>query len=146
MLSRLSEKFEGLFVVKQTQHTNTRLFLTFCLIFVVMAILPLYFKYEDYNYGKYKVAYQEARSIVRQYHGEHGEYPIGGAVDLREEKSLRDFFADGLTHGRLYYVDLELVPALSALKYRYIIDIDRGTLYTSEHVAYRLERWHLAVH
>lgn len=145
MIKGLSEKIEGLFTVQRTQQTNTRIFLNFCLIFVVIAILPLYFKYEDYNYGKYKAAYQEATTLVEQYHSERGEYPIGEVVDLNAEKSLKNFFAEGFSHGRIYYVDLQQLPALSALKYRYIVDIDRGILYTSEHVAYRLKRWHLAV-
>ena len=145
MLTRLSEKFEDLFTVKQTKHTNGRLFFTFCFIFIVVAILPIYFKYEDYAYAKYKEAYQEAQTVVKQYYSEKGEYPMTDPIRWEKEKSLQDFFSKGLSHGRLYYVDVELVPALKTLKYRYIIDIDRGTLYTSEFIAYRLERWHMGI-
>ncbi|MBS4039182.1 MAG: hypothetical protein KGZ81_01140 [Flavobacteriales bacterium] len=145
MLTRFSEKIEELFTVKQTKYTNGRLMFTFLMIFAVVAILPMYFKYEDYAYAKYKEAYQTAQAVVRQYHSEKGEYPTTGPVQWEKEKSLQEFFSEGLTHGRLYYVDAELVPELKNFKYRYIVDIDRGTLYTSQHIAYRLKRWHMGL-
>ncbi len=140
---RLSERFEELFTVKQTKHTNGRLLFTFLLVFVAAAILPLYFRYEDYTYAKYKAAYQEVKAAVEEFHAVKGEYPIGHPIQWDNEKQLKAFFSKGRTHGRLYYVDVEQLTQLKELKYTYLIDIDRGTLYTSQFIAYRLERWHM---
>ncbi len=142
---RLSERFEELFTVKQTKHTNGRLLFTFLLIFAVVAILPLYFKYEDYSYAKYKAAYQEVKLAVEEFHAAQGEYPISTPIQWENEKHLSEFFTEGRTHGRLYYADVEQLPQLKELKYTYIIDIDRGTLYTSQFIVYRYVRWHMGV-
>jgi hypothetical protein len=145
MLETLYEKVESLFEVRQTSYTGKRIFLTFILIVLAAASLPLYFRYEEKIHEDYALAYGEAKNWISTYRASHGEYPLGQLVSLEDEKDLKKFFEENRLNveRRLYYANVEKLPELNQHKYTYIIDVDHGTLFTAEYVIYNMRRMHV---
>lgn len=145
-MSKLLKKIDNLFTVKRTKQTPGRIFITFCILLMVVASVPIYFIYEDYTYGKYKEEYYLVKQHIESYKQLEGNYPIGKPIDWKEEKDLALFFEENhlSRDKRLYYIDDSSIPQIRELKYTFIIDVDRGTLYTSEFVVYYFRRLHLA--
>lgn len=146
MFIKILEKLDGLFTVKQTQYTRKRVFFNLFLAILVIMSLPIYFYYEDWNYEKYLVEYNQASQLINEYTEVNGVYPIGEAVEIQKEKDLYDFFKEmnlSLTR-EFYYVDMTLLPEFKDFKYTYIIDSTNRYIYTSESVVYKMARWHYA--
>jgi len=145
-MNKILEKMEGLFVVNRKETTYKRGFLAFILVLAGVAILPAYFKYEDYTYAKYKAEYNYVIEIVEKYNEEHGSYPLGEAINWNKEKNLNLFFEESnfSRNRELYYIDINLMSGLENNKYTYIIDSNKGNIYTREYVVYQNRRWHFA--
>jgi len=145
-MNRLLEKIENLFVINRKQTTYTRAFISFIIVLAGVAVLPTYFKYEDYTYAKYKKEYDSVVEIVEQYNKEYGRYPLGEPINWAKEKNLNLFFTENKLSGNreLYYIDIKLLDELKNNKYTYIIDVQHGKLYTREFVVYKNRRWHFA--
>lgn len=147
-MGRVLEMIDELFTVKQSKFTKSKLFFTFILALVGFMLFPIFFRIEDYNYNKYKSDYNYGQEIITEYHQKMGEYPVKEAVDLNKEEKLKEFLSKNNKddeNTRLYYIDVGLVPRINELKYTFIVDIDKGTLYTRESIAYRFARWHFAI-
>lgn len=145
-MEKIKGKLEDLFVVKQTKYTGKRIFFTFALVILMGMSLPIYFMFEDYNYEKYLIEYEMVDANIKAYYEAEGLYPAAEAIKWDNEKNLRYFFEDNHfnLNRRLYYVDITLMPNISEINYTYIIDIDTGTLFTSEFKIYHFKRWHFA--
>lgn len=148
MLQKIGDKIEDLFTVKQTKYTGKRLIITLGLAILFIFSLPIYFKYEDYAYEKYKQHYQEATQIIIDYYQAYGVYPTGDQIKWDQEKNLNTFFTENNfnKNRRLYYIDLDVLPEIKAKPFTYILDIDHGVLYTREFRVYQNRRWHLAIY
>lgn len=145
-MGKIMEKIENLFVLDRKETTYKRAVLGFIIVLAGVAILPLYFKYEDYTYAKYKKEYDFVVEVVEKYNGENSSYPIGEPINWANEKNLKLFFTENQlsTNRQLYYIDTTLIKELENSKYTYIIDGQRGNVYTREFVVYKNRRWHLA--
>ncbi|MBM7614293.1 hypothetical protein [Alkaliphilus hydrothermalis] len=141
---KLFEKLDGLFEVKQTKFTGSRIFVALCLMVVMLMSLPMYFKYENYRYQNYYNEYIEAKNLTFDYAEIHGKYPIGEKINLKKEKDLYGFLNNYLGDRQLYYINTDLIPEMKDFKYTYIFDTKYEYMYTSEFVVYKMRRWHLA--
>lgn len=144
-MGKLGEKIEDLFTVKQTKYTGKRVLITFAFVILAVMSLPLYFMYEDYAYEKYLQEYSVVSNNVKAYYEANGQYPVGEEISWESEKDLRIFFEENKLNynRRLYYIDNSLMSEAEDYENTYIIDIDYGTLFTSEFKIYHFERWHL---
>ncbi len=143
-MNKLLEKFEGLFYVRRKEPTYRKALFTLTLVLITGFSLPIYLKYEDYSYGKYKEEYNSVVEIVQRYKDQNEEYPIGNIVNWDNEEDLNMFFKDNnlSRSSSLYYIDINILDELKDKKYTYIIDIEKNNMYTSEFVVYNFRRWH----
>ncbi|KAB3534128.1 hypothetical protein F8154_09325 [Alkaliphilus pronyensis] len=146
-MEKISDFIENIFSVSYTKQTRGKTFFALVLAVIGVFMLPIFFKIEDYNYAKYKEEYSLAEEIVNEYYSQSNTYPIGGPIEWDKEKKLYKFFKEGNLNmnRRLYYINADLVPEIKDFKHKYLVDIDKGTLYTQKSVAYRFRRWHFAL-
>ncbi|ABR50279.1 hypothetical protein Amet_4199 [Alkaliphilus metalliredigens QYMF] len=147
-MGTLMDKLDSLFTVERKDNNFKRIFMTFVLLILVGVSLPMYFMYEDYAYNKYKDHYEQVKTVVEEYKLQEGVYPVGEEMSWSDEKQLNTFFqSNNFNQARqFYYIDKSLLSQWVPSKYTYIIEIDTGTLYTSEFVVFKNKRWHLAYH
>lgn len=139
------EAIEKLFEVKQKKNTLPKTIMTFVLFLVLANMLFIFFAFEDRIYGAYKEDYAHVKSNIIEYKTQNGNYPVAKEVDWSKEKNLYNFLIDNkFTMGStFYYLDLNVIEGLEKVKMKYIIDIDREIVYTSQSVPYKNKRWHI---
>lgn len=142
----LLEKLEGLFVVKRKETTYKKGLFALVLVLIAGFSLPIYFKYEDYAYGKYKEEYDYVVGEIEMYRDENNNYPLGDPINWNNEKDLKKFFVENKfsTNRELYYIDEYVISELKDKKHTYIIDPQNETVYTSEFIVFHYRRWHFA--
>lgn len=143
-MGKILDKLDALFYVNRKKLTYKKGCLMFVLVLLAGFSLPIYIKYEDYTYDKYKAEYNYVLEILETYKSEEGEYPIGEKADLNEEDDLKEFIMQNNFRigNDLYYIDTSLIDKLGDIKNTYIIDMDTHRIYTGEFVVYRFTRWH----
>lgn len=143
-MTGISDWFEKLFEVKRKKQTPLSIFVMLILLFLLGNSLFILMHYQKKSYEAFAIEYSTVKSAVLKYENDHGEYPIGSSVDWSKEKNLTMFFEEnGLTMGlQYYYVNISLLELSEKVKKTYVIDVDRGILYTREFEIYGLKRWH----
>ena len=147
MLEGLRDRIEILFTVKQEKQTGKGILISFIIAVLIFISMPIYFRYEDYAYGRFQKSYHAVKDRVMAYYEVHGAYPQGNEINWEQEKNLARFFeANGMDKNRrLFYLDTEWLSELGQLKETYLIDIDYGMIYTSDFQIFHFARWHYAV-
>ncbi len=145
MWEKVQESIESIFEVKQTKYTGKRIFFTFCLVVLMAFSLPMYFRYEAKVHHAYATEYQQVKAWTVAYYQQHGNYPVKEQVALADEKDLAVFFETyHLDENQdIYYLQQEKWPHTEALKYTYVINVNQGTLFTTEYVIYHMRRMHI---
>lgn len=141
----IGEAIEKLFEVKQKKNTLPKTIMTFVLFLVLANMLFIFFAFEDRSYGAYKEDYGVVKNGILKYKNANGEYPLGGIVDWNNEKDLHNFLTENrFTMGSVFhYIDFDRIENLNTPKMKYIIDLDREIVYTSQSVPYKNKRWHI---
>ncbi len=143
-MGKILDKLDTLFYLNRGELTYKKGCFMIVLVLLVGFSLPIYIKYEDYTYGKYKAEYTYVEEMLETYKSEEGNHPVGEKVDLNKEDDLKQFIMQNnfKIGNDLYYIDTSLIDELANVKNTYIIDTDSNRIYTSEFAVYRFTRWH----
>ncbi|HAS74041.1 MAG TPA: hypothetical protein DCS67_07845 [Clostridiales bacterium UBA8960] len=141
---KFTDWFDRLFEVKRKKQTPFSIFVMVILLFLLGNSLFILMHFQKKSYEAFAVEYRTVKAAVLDYKNETGEYPIASTVNWSKEKNLSMFFEEnGLTMGtQFYYVEQSLLSIPDKVKKTYILDVDRGILYTREFEIYGLKRWH----
>lgn len=141
----IGDAIERLFEVKQGRITFPKIIMTLVLFLVLSNMLFIFFAFEDRAYSAYKEEYGVVKNSILEYKNTNGEFPLGEMVDWGKEKDLHRFLTENrFTMGSaFYYIDFGRIENLNEPKMKYIIDLDREILYTSQSVPYKNKRWHI---